>query len=109
MMDVAWSVMSSFGCPVSRGAARWSGLRACHLVHEGLELVALGVGEVRQRRTYGTGRATDRGEAGLDDRHRVARLAVADLRVGDHEVVEHRVDRGLVLAAYGVVEVQREL
>ena len=63
---------------------------------------------VRGVRTGPAGRPIDR-HAGLDDRDRVALLAVAQLGVGDDELVQHGVDAVLVLRADGVVERQREL
>ncbi len=63
--------------------------------------------QVRQRRPHRAGRATDGGQARLDDRDGVARRPVADVEVGDHELVEPTVDLGPVVGAHGVEELDR--
>src|SRR4051812_14676041 len=89
-------------CPV-REVMRWDSVSA-DLVDEDLEVRHVLLGEVGEWRTHGTGRAADRREAALDDAHRVPPLAVADVEVGQYEVVELSVDRLEVLAAHVLVE-----
>ncbi len=62
--------------------------RLAAVADQRLQLGDLGGVEIGERRTDGARMTAHGGHARLDDRHRVATLAVADRDVGQHEIAQ---------------------
>src|SRR5262245_29368952 len=102
-----WTIGCSFLCLLLFG--RLSGRsRGGQFLHERGQFRHLLRGEIGQRRTHGAGVAADHLHARLDDRDRIALLAVADRDQRQDEVLQPGVDRLVVALADRGVEPGRK-